>query len=621
MPALTDTVLSFVSNNADRLLLLVPLAIVFGLGWSDWRRHGAPAARRVCQAAGILVAGLLAWLVAAALMAVGGVDPLLWAPPLDRLLAVISVVALGWLWVQLPTPHRGRWHAFLALGFGLTLVAYLAWAPAWSSAWRADPTGAGDSLVVGLRRAWDLWFLVLAALLLFLLVARRGGQAPRWGLALAGCLVAGGLIEVLRPLTGTYLPAWARLGLFAAGGCVVAVGLRQALAAGADPGLTVDHEPVHADPIVAEAAVTAEVEEVAVGPGAPEAMPPAEAAGDAARAEVAADDAARAEVAAGTGVAEAPADSGAAAGIAAAGVAAAGGAEEGGDTAQAGQAEDLFQTLRLDIAMLAARMDRVEADREHGAQDGGPGAETALDGWPIDPTARICLAQALVPEIIEALQAPMNQIRAYRDLLMRGSGLRQEQVQRYVYRIEANLVRLQVMLDTLVAVLAVHGRAPATAAAPIQIPPVVRAAFDRVEPEIQEKGLALRLEIEDPLPAAAVDPQLTARIVDNLLVNASRRSPQGGEVTVRAAAERASPTGDLVISVHDWGARIGDDVIGAIELDSTDGADVPVDLKAVRFLAACQGGRLWAENRAAGAGFCVSLPGERLSEPDRPAAA
>lgn len=609
MPRSTEMVLNFISTNTDRLLLLLPLAIAFGLGWAGWRQRQSQAARGVAQAAGILLVGLLVWLTVAAPMAARAIDPALWGPPLDRLLAVTFVIALAWLWVKPAPPRAQRWRFFLATGFALTLLAYLIWAPAWANAWRDNPLGAAGTRVVGLRRVWDLWFLIMAALLVALL-AKSPPRAPRWHIAAAVCLAAGGLIEVVAALSGTYLPVWSRLGLFAAGICVIGAGVR----------LAIESPREEAAPTQATAA------------SLPVAIP-----------------AAGSKDLPAVGSEAIPAD----------------GPDEDGD-------------LRLAVARLTARVARIEEgplERPNGGETGSTiegavgapsngsppqgsagaaisasnGAQTArqADGpetvavtapeidvrplhpprppsppetpRPVEPGARVHVALALIPEISEALQAPMNKIQSYRDLLARGGGLRDEQVSRYLHRIDANLVRLQVMLDTLVTLLALGspalpGASSTISEAPsvtIPVAPVLRTALDRAAPELQEKGLAVRLAIDEPLHSAAVDPESLARIVDNLLVNASRRSPQGGEITLDARQASEPGSGDgLLISMHDWGARVGDASAGGSEIDPTDDPDAALDLKVIRLFAEQLGGRFWVENRAAGAGFFVSLPGD-----------
>lgn len=595
MPRLTELALNAISANIDRLLLLLPLAIACGLGWAVWRQRQSQAARAVAQAAGILLVGLLVWLTFATPMAARAIDPALWAPPLDRLLAVTCVIALAWLWIK-PAPQRTRrWRALLATGLALTLLAYLIWAPAWANAWRDDPLGAASTRVVGFRRVWDLWFLILAAMLAGLL-AWRPPRAPRWRIAAAACLASGGLIEVLAAFSGTYLPVWSRLGIAAAGCCVIAAGVRLAVELPAEEAAPL--QAAVAEPPVEGA--TPPVDGGTDGPATDLDLRQAVAllAARVARIEAGAVDRADGGETGSTIEASVGSPSNGAPPQGSAGT-----AVIGNNGAQAGRPSDSPEVAAITAPEIEAR----------------PPWAPPEPPRPVEPTTRApaSVALALIPEIVVALQAPMDKIQSYRDLLARGGGLREEQVSRYLHRIDANLVRLQVILDTLVSLLALGSPAqpgaPSPTSSAIPVAPVLQTALDRAGPELREKGLAVRLAIDEPLQPAAVDPGSLARIVDNLLVNASRRSPQGGEITLGAgyALEPDSGQGSLLISVHDWGARVGEVGAGGGEIDPTGDREAALDLKVVRLFAQQQGGRFWAENRAAGAGFFVSLPDGR----------
>ena len=136
-------------------------------------------------------------------------------------------------------------------------------------------------------------------------------------------------------------------------------------------------------------------------------------------------------------------------------------------------------------------------------------------------------------------------------------------------------------------------------------------AVGRAQAQLDEKGLAVRLALGEPLPAASAEPAAVGQIMDNLLANAALRSPQGGGITVEADV-RADTAGAhaVVISVHDHGNQITPGT-GVLEIDGA--ASTPVSLKVVRLLSARQGGRAWAESGPVGARFVVRLPVRRAA--------
>lgn len=227
---------------------------------------------------------------------------------------------------------------------------------------------------------------------------------------------------------------------------------------------------------------------------------------------------------------------------------------------------------------------------------------TAVDG----------VTGALVPALAEALRAPMTSILGYSELLNRMTSLSEDQVQRFLQRIDANLSRMQVMLGNLLTVMSLLDSDVPRAMEPVDVEAAVRGAVDRALPQFGEKGLVVNVALDSPLPTASADPRAFTQIMDNLLAQAALRSPQGGDVTVEAAA-RDDGAGQraVVISVRDRGNPLAGAGSGMVEID--EGASRQVALTVVRLLAERQGGRAWAESDARGARFHVRLPVRRAA--------
>ncbi len=210
------------SGTGYRLVLLVGLLSAALVGWHAWRRTRTVAARTVWLGAVSVLGCLALWFLFGTVARVAGLEPRLWAAPLDRLLGVACLVALGW---TLSAPGLGgrRWRLFLGVGLAAAAVAYLGWAPLWAQAFQTDPALSQDT--TGLAQAWDAWQLVLALVVGVALL--RGTGAPRWLLGVVGGLALGSLLELVVPLSAT-VPAWSRLGTLVAGTIIVAAAVSQA---------------------------------------------------------------------------------------------------------------------------------------------------------------------------------------------------------------------------------------------------------------------------------------------------------------------------------------------------------------------------------------------------------
>ncbi|MBO0640998.1 KinB sensor domain-containing domain [Stutzerimonas stutzeri] len=84
------------------------------------------------------------------------------------------------------------------------------------------------------------------------------------------------------------------------------------------------------------------------------------------------------------------------------------------------------------------------------------------------------------------------------------------------------------------------------------VPELLESARQRFEVNAAEQDVQLKLELQQPLPTLMLDRQQIERVLDNLLSNALRHTPRGGEVRLLARhhGER------LILSVEDNGEGI-----------------------------------------------------------------
>ena len=137
---------------------------------------------------------------------------------------------------------------------------------------------------------------------------------------------------------------------------------------------------------------------------------------------------------------------------------------------------------------------------------------------------------------------------------------------------------------------------------PSDLTELVESAVAGAEAQAKQRGISLTVV----RPARAVelrsDPELLARMLDNLIGNALAHSPQGGEVEV--SAWRASP-GMVRIAVKDQGPGIGDKEL----LKLVAGMGPGRGLRICRDIVERHGGDLFAESAPGqGSRFIVELP-------------
>ena len=135
----------------------------------------------------------------------------------------------------------------------------------------------------------------------------------------------------------------------------------------------------------------------------------------------------------------------------------------------------------------------------------------------------------------------------------------------------------------------------------------VVASFDL---QAESHGQALALDLATELPPADIDPQRVRQVVANLVSNALRHTPAGGEVLVSAGAR----PGEIEVSVADNGPGIAPEDLAHVfdrfwQGDQGRVGSSGLGLTIARELVRTHGGRIWAESTPGqGATFRFTLP-------------
>lgn len=149
---------------------------------------------------------------------------------------------------------------------------------------------------------------------------------------------------------------------------------------------------------------------------------------------------------------------------------------------------------------------------------------------------------------------------------------------------------------------------------PTDVGRILRAAIARFEPGAETKGVRLVCQVPDSLPEAVADPDRVSQILNNLIANALRHTPEDGQITVSAAADR----GFITVSVADTGEGIAPEDLPHVfdrfwradRSRSRAGGGAGLGLAIARALVEAQGGRVRAASEGLGKGsvFSFTLP-------------
>ena len=160
----------------------------------------------------------------------------------------------------------------------------------------------------------------------------------------------------------------------------------------------------------------------------------------------------------------------------------------------------------------------------------------------------------VVAVVSHDLKNPVGTIYAAADLLRSGilpPEAREEHLEIVVRAAE----RMDRLIRDLLDVARIEAGGLSVEPRPVPVAAVVEEARSLAEPVAVEKGLSLRLRVEEGLPPARADRDRLLQVLSNLVGNALKFTPEGGCVTLEAHAEN----GEVVFSVIDTGRGIDEE--------------------------------------------------------------
>jgi signal transduction histidine kinase len=143
------------------------------------------------------------------------------------------------------------------------------------------------------------------------------------------------------------------------------------------------------------------------------------------------------------------------------------------------------------------------------------------------------------------------------------------------------------------------------------------------EPQAADKGIEIQVKLDRGLPFVRADATRTRQVLENLLGNALKFTPAGGQVTVRAALEGEG----VRFSVSDTGMGIQPEHLPRVfdrywQARHVRRAGAGLGLAIAKGIVEAHGGRIWAESAVGkGSTFHFTLPAFHAPGPGDDAAA
>jgi two-component system phosphate regulon sensor histidine kinase PhoR len=225
-----------------------------------------------------------------------------------------------------------------------------------------------------------------------------------------------------------------------------------------------------------------------------------------------------------------------------------------------------------------------------------------------------------ISNISHELRTPLAALKALVDTLRDGALEDPPAAERFLNRMETEVDALTQMVQELLELSRIEsGRAPLHLV-PVPVSGVVLPPVERLRPQAERAGLTLTVTLPPGLPSVLADAERVQQVVTNLVHNAVKFTPPGGQVTV--SAEGAED--EVVIKVRDAGVGIPLDALPRIferfyKADrARSGGGTGLGLAIARHIVQAHGGRIWVESvEGHGSTFYFSLlvAGEASPQP------
>ena len=135
------------------------------------------------------------------------------------------------------------------------------------------------------------------------------------------------------------------------------------------------------------------------------------------------------------------------------------------------------------------------------------------------------------------LRTPLTAIRGFAETLKAGAMLEQESSDRFIDVILKHTLRLQALVNDLVALSRAESPEQEYELAAVDLEEAVRDVVRGLEAQARQKSLNVRIDNLRALPPAIANPRALDQVLINLVDNAIKYTPDAGYIAIRAGVE------------------------------------------------------------------------------------
>jgi len=218
-----------------------------------------------------------------------------------------------------------------------------------------------------------------------------------------------------------------------------------------------------------------------------------------------------------------------------------------------------------------------------------------------------------VANVSHELKTPLSSIKGYAETLLDGALEDQKHARGFVETIQRQADHLAKLINDLLDLARIEAGKMELKPVPIRLQEIIPQIAETLRPTWESKDLRVEVEAPPFLPPVLADQAAVHQILSNLLDNAIKFTPRGGQIAVRISTQE----NHLRIEVNDSGVGISSSDLPRI-FERFYRADVArprspestgLGLAIVKHLVLAQEGRVWAESELGkGSSFYFTLP-------------
>jgi two-component system phosphate regulon sensor histidine kinase PhoR len=224
-----------------------------------------------------------------------------------------------------------------------------------------------------------------------------------------------------------------------------------------------------------------------------------------------------------------------------------------------------------------------------------------------------------ISNLSHELRTPLAALRAVIETLQDGAVNDPPAAERFLQQAEGEMNTLTQMVEEMTELSQIESGQIRLRLAPTAVAGLLDDPLERLRPQAESAGLSLTVDLPPDLPAVLVDGDRLGQVVANLIHNAIKFTPPGGQILITAAVEPSPDTEmpEVVVEVRDTGVgiakvdlpRIFERFYKSDRARTRGRSGTGLGLAIARHIVEAHGGRIWVKSKEGkGSSFFFSLP-------------